>query len=51
MVYVFYSSIICLNSHHPMIRNVDCVYGFRRFKNRISMMHIDKGQYLEMMEG
>lgn len=33
------------------IRNVDCVYGFRRFKNRISMMHIDKGQYLEMMEG
>ena len=38
----------CLQS---LIRNVDCVYGFRRFKNRISMMHIDKGQYLEMMEG
>ena len=34
-----------------LIRNVDCVYGFSRFKNRISMMHIDKGQYLEMMEG
>ena len=34
-----------------LIRNVDCVYGFRRYQNRISMMHIDKGQYLEMMEG
>ena len=33
------------------IRNVDCVYGFRRHKNQISMMHIDKGNYLEMLEG
>ena len=34
-----------------LIRNVDCVYGFRRHKNQISMMHIDKGNYLEMLEG
>ena len=33
------------------IRNVDCVYGFRRFNNQISMMHIDKGEYLKLMEG
>lgn len=45
--------IVCVPDERlqSMIRNVDCVYGFRRFKNRISMMHIDKGQYLEMMEG
>jgi hypothetical protein len=27
------------------------VYGFRRHKNQISMMHIDKGNYLELLEG
>lgn len=44
--------IVCVPDERlqSLIRNVDCVYGFRRFKNRISMMHIDKGQYLEMME-
>ena len=34
-----------------LIRNVDCVYGFRRHNNQISMMHIDKGDYLKLMEG
>ena len=34
-----------------LIRNVDSVYGFRRYQNQISMMHIDKGNYLEMIEG
>lgn len=45
--------IVCVPDERlqSLIRNVDCVYGFRRFKNRISMMHIDKGRYLEMMEG
>lgn len=45
--------IVCVPDERlqSLIWNVDCVYGFRRFKNRISMMHIDKGQYLEMMEG
>ena len=45
--------IVCVPDERlqSLIRNVDSVYGFRRFKNRISMMHIDKGQYLEMMEG
>ena len=45
--------IVCVPDERlqSLIRNVDCVYGFRRFKNRISMMHIDKGQYLEMMAG
>lgn len=45
--------IVCVPDERlqSLIRNVDCVYGFRRFKNRISMMHIDKGQYLEIMEG
>lgn len=45
--------IVCVPDERlqSLIQNVDCVYGFRRFKNRISMMHIDKGQYLEMMEG
>ena len=45
--------IVCVPDERlqSLIRNVDCVYGFRRFKNRISMMHIDKGQYVEMMEG
>ena len=31
------------------IRNVDCVYGFTRYQNQISMMHIDKGDYLKLM--
>ncbi len=45
--------IVCVPDERlqSLIRNVDCVYGFRRSQNRISMMHIDKGQYLEMMEG
>lgn len=45
--------IVCVPDERlqSLIRNVDCVYGFRRFQNRISMLHIDKGQYLEMMEG
>ena len=37
--------------HISLIRNVDCVYGFRRHQNQISMMHIDKGDYLKLMEG
>ena len=45
--------IVCVPDERlqSLIRNVDCVYGFRRFKNRISMMHIDKGDYLKLMEG
>ena len=45
--------IVCVPDERlqSLIRNVDCVYGFRRFQNRISMMHIDKGDYLNLMEG
>ena len=45
--------IVCVPDERlqSLIRNVDCVYGFRRFQNQISMMHIDKGDYLELMEG
>lgn len=45
--------IVCVPDERlqSLIRNVDCVYGFRRFQNRISMMHIDKGDYLKLMEG
>lgn len=45
--------IVCVPDERlqSLIRNVDCVYGFRRFQNRISMMHIDKGNYLELLEG
>ena len=45
--------IVCVPDERlqSLIRNVDCVYGFRRHKNQISMMHIDKGNYLEMLEG
>lgn len=45
--------IVCVPDERlqSLIRNVDSVYGFRRKKNRISMMHIDKGSYLKMMEG
>ncbi|MDE7066153.1 MAG: hypothetical protein K2O83_00450, partial [Schaedlerella arabinosiphila] len=44
--------IVCVPDERlqSLIRNVDCVYGFRRHQNQISMMHIDKGNYLEMME-
>lgn len=45
--------IVCVPDERlqSLIRNVDSVYGFRRKNNRISMMHIDKGDYLKMMEG
>lgn len=45
--------IVCVPDERlqSLIRNVDCVYGFRRFQNQISMMHIDKGDYLNLMEG
>jgi hypothetical protein len=45
--------IVCVPDERlqSLIRNVDSVYGFRRFNNRISMMHIDKGEYLKLMEG
>ena len=45
--------IVCVPDERlqSLIRNVDSVYGFRRFKNQVSMMHIDKGHYLEMIEG
>jgi len=45
--------IVCVPDERlqSLIQNVDCVYGFRRCQNRISMMHIDKGNYLELLEG
>ncbi|MDD3796799.1 MAG: SbcC/MukB-like Walker B domain-containing protein [Lachnospiraceae bacterium] len=45
--------IVCVPDERlqSLVRNVDCVYGFRRYQNRISMMHIDKGDYLKLMEG
>lgn len=45
--------IVCVPDERlqSLIRNVDCVYGFRRHQNQISMMHIDKGEYLKLMEG
>ena len=45
--------IVCVPDERlqSLIRNVDCVYGFRRHRNQISMMHIDKGDYLRMVEG
>lgn len=45
--------IVCVPDERlqSLIRNVDCVYGFRRNKNQISMMHIDKGKYLSMIDG
>ena len=45
--------IVCVPDERlqSLIRNVDCVYGFRRYHNQISMMHIDKGSYLEMIAG
>lgn len=45
--------IVCVPDERlqSLISNVDCVYGFRRHHNQISMMHIDKGAYLHMVEG
>ncbi|MDO4294426.1 MAG: SbcC/MukB-like Walker B domain-containing protein [Eubacteriales bacterium] len=45
--------IVCVPDERlqSLIRNVDCVYGFRRHNNQITMMHIDKGAYLELLEG
>ena len=45
--------IVCVPDERlqSLIRNVDCVYGFRRHQNQVSMMHIDKGEYLSMVEG
>ena len=45
--------IVCVPDERlqSLIRNVDCVYGFRRYQNQISMMHFDKGRYLEMIAG
>ena len=45
--------IVCVPDERlqSLIRNVDCVYGFKREKNQISMMHIDKGRYLSLEEG
>lgn len=45
--------IVCVPDERlqSLIRNVDSVYGFRRYQNQVSMMHIDKGEYLDMIEG
>lgn len=45
--------ILCVPDERlaSLIRNVDSVYGFRRMNNRIEMMHIDKGSYMERLEG
>lgn len=45
--------IVCVPDERlqSLIRNVDSVYGFRRYQNQVSMMHIDKGHYFEMLEG
>lgn len=45
--------IVCVPDERlqSLIRNVDSVYGFRRYQNQISMMHISKGSYLTLMEG
>lgn len=45
--------VVCVPDERlqSLIQNVDCVYAFRRWKNRISMIHIDKGDYLKMLEG
>ena len=45
--------IVCVPDERlqSLIRNVDSVYGFRRFRNQVTMMHIDKGDYLNMIEG
>ena len=40
--------VVCVPDERlqSLIRNVDCVYAFRREKNQISMIHIDKGDYI-----
>lgn len=45
--------VVCVPDERlqSLIRNVDCVYAFRRVRNRISMMYIDKGKYFRMIEG
>ena len=45
--------VVCVPDERlqSLIRNVDCVYAFRRANNRISMIHIDKGDYFKMVEG
>ena len=45
--------IICVPDERLMtlVKNVDCVYGFRRHQNQISMLMIDKGRYLSLLEG
>lgn len=45
--------VVCVPDERlpSLIRNVDSVYAFRRANNQISMIHIDKGNYLQMMEG
>ncbi len=45
--------IVCVPDERlqSLIRNVDSVYGFRRFKNQVQMMYIDKGEYLTELEG
>ena len=45
--------IVCVPDERlqSLIRNVDCVYAFRRKSHQISMIHIDKGKYLEMLQG
>lgn len=45
--------VVCVPDERlqSLVQNVDCVYAFRRANNRISMIHIDKGAYLRMLEG
>lgn len=45
--------VVCVPDERlqSLIRNVDCVYAFRRAENQISMVHIDKGSYFRMIEG
>ena len=45
--------IVCVPDERlqSLMRNVDSVYGFRRHKNQVTMMHIDKGDYLDMIAG
>ncbi len=45
--------VVCVPDERlqSLVQNVDCVYAFRRANNRISMIHIDKGQYLRLIEG
>ena len=40
--------VVCVPDERlaSLIRNVDCVYAFRRAGNQISMICIDKGKYI-----